>query len=177
MAPEGQPDAEAYLRLLNAHERSLAAYVHSLVSNPADADDLLQECKVLMWKQFDRFEPGTNFLAWGRKIALNQILNFHRRHQRRQTSPVDQDFIEAVAAEIDRRPDHFERRAEALRACLRKLPKAHRQVIVWRYFEGAGIPEIAAQTRRSESATHRLLSRIRQALNDCIRQTLKLSPA
>ena len=170
--PAPEPNAEDYLRLLAKNERPLAAYVHSLVNSTADAEDILQECKIVMWRHFPKFEAGSNFLAWARKIALNQILNFRRRETRRSTSPVDQDFIESVAAEIEKRSDHLEGRAEALRSCLQKLPRAHRQAVVWRYFEDCEIAEIASKANRSEGATYRLLSRIRQALNDCITRTL-----
>ncbi len=170
-----EPDAETYVRLLAEHERSLETYVHGLMRRAADAEDVLQECKLVLWKQFDRYEPGTNFLAWARKIALNLILNHRRKEERRQTSPVDQEFIEAVAAEIDRQSDRLAQRSELLRGCLLELPKAHRQAIVWRYYEGCEVDEIAAKTGRSEGATYRLLSRIRQLLNDCINQKLEAS--
>ncbi len=174
MREEGE-ETEEFLRLLGKHERGLAAYVHALVARPEDADDLLQEAKLVMWRQFDRFESGTNFVAWARRIALHQILNYRRSQKRKTDSPVDPAFIEAVAAEIDRRPEHFERRSEALRECLRRLPLAHRQTIVLRYFEECDVAEIARRTERTEGAVYRLLSRIRQTLNDCVSRRLAAS--
>ncbi|MEO0445707.1 MAG: sigma-70 family RNA polymerase sigma factor [Verrucomicrobiota bacterium] len=173
---DSSTDAEDYLRLLAKHERSLAAYVHSLVRSVEDAEDLLQECKVVMWKHFPKFEEGTNFLAWARKIAFHQILNY-RRKSGRTVSSGDEAFLEAIAAEIDRRSDHLEERAEALQICLRKLPLAHRQTIVLRYFEDCEVDEIARKTDRSEGAVYRLLSRIRQTLNDCVTRTLRTATA
>lgn len=166
-------NAEDYLHLLNEHERSLAAYVHSLVPSTADADDIIQEAKIVLWKRFAEFESGTNFLAWARRIALNLILSFRRSQQRRPVSSIDAEFIKSVAQEIERRSEHFERRAEALRACLAKLPRPHRQAIFWRYYEDCGIEEIAHRANRTEGATYRLLSRIRQLLNDCVTRTLR----
>ena len=113
--PNSADRDEAYLRLLAEHERALSAYVFSLVSSPADAADILQECKLALWRMFDRFEPGTDFRAWARAVALHQILNFRRAAKRRPESPHEHEFIEAVAAEIDRRADELDRRAELLR--------------------------------------------------------------
>lgn len=176
--PETRPesDPEEYVRLLAEHERSLETYVHGLMRRAADAEDVLQECKLVLWKQFDRYEPSTNFLAWARKIALNLILNHRRKENRRQTSPIDQKFIEAVAAEIDKQSDKLVQRSEFLRGCLLELPKAHRQAIVWRYYEGCEVDEIAAKSGRSEGATYRFLSRIRQMLNECIKRKLEAQP-
>ena len=173
--PETRPesDTESYVRLLAENERSLEIYVHGLMRRAADAEDVLQECKLVLWKQFDRYEPGTNFLAWARKIALNLILNHRRKEVRRQTSPIDREFIEAVAAEIDKQSDKLAQCSEFLRGCLLELPKVYRLVIVWRYYEGCDVDEIAAKTGRSEGATYRLLSRIRAMLNDCIKRKLE----
>lgn len=172
--PPTPPDRdEAYLRLLAEHERALAGYVYSLVRSPADAADILQECKLSLWRMFDRFEPGTDFRAWARKIALHQILNYRRASRRRPDTPLEREFIEAVAADIDRRADQLDHRADVLRSCLRKLPQEHRRLVVWRYYDECAIDEIAARSRRSEEAVYRLLSRIRKALNDCISRQLR----
>jgi len=172
------PDAttETYLRLLTQHDRWLAAYVYSLVPRAADADDILQEAKVTMWKHFARFEPGTNFRAWARKIATNQILNYRRAVRRHPGAEIEESFIEAVAAEIDRRAEGLDQRAEALHDCLNKLPEAQRKIIVWRYYEECGIEEIAAKSRRSVEAVYQLLSRIRGLLNECVSRQLAAQP-
>ncbi len=175
--PDSTENTEAYLRLLAQHDRWLATYVFSLVSSAADAQDILQEVKVTMWKHFASFEPGTNFHAWARKIATNQILNYRRSEKKRPNSTLDDEFIEAVAAEIDRRAEALDHRADALRICLRKLPEAHRKIVVWRYYEDCGVEEIAAKSERTVEAVYRLLSRIRQMLNDCVSQQLAHHPA
>jgi RNA polymerase sigma-70 factor (ECF subfamily) len=174
------PDAtteltEAYLRLLTHHDRWLAAYVYSLVPQAADAEDILQEVKVTMWKHFSKFEQGSNFQAWARKIATNQILNYRRAEQRRPSAELEEAFIEAVAAEIDRRAETLDQRSDALRLCLQKLPEAHRKLILWRYYEDCGVEEIAAKSQRSVEAVYQLLSRVRSALNDCVSRQLATS--
>jgi RNA polymerase sigma-70 factor (ECF subfamily) len=166
---------EDFLRLLAEHERSLRGYVHALVPTSADAEDILQDCRVFLWREFESFEPGTNFLAWARKVALHRILNHRRSAKRRPVLASEPDFIESVAAEIDQRSENLEHRAEALRHCLKKLPKAHLQTIAWRYYDAAPIEEIANKTRKTEGAVYRLLSRIRQVLNDCVTRTIAAS--
>jgi RNA polymerase sigma-70 factor (ECF subfamily) len=166
--PEPQPDPEPYLRLLAQHERWLAAYVHSLVPRSHDADDILQEVKVTLWKQFSKFEQGTNFRAWARTVATHQVLNHRRAARRHQGVSVEEDFIEAVAAEIDRQSDGLDRKADALRLCVQRLPDAHRKMVQLRYFEECSIADIAERTQRTAEAVYRLLSRIRAVLNECV---------
>ena len=174
--PSPDDQGEVCLRTLAEHDRWLAAYVYSLVSRAADADDILQECKVTLWKRFATFTPGTNFRAWARTIALHQVLNYRRAEQRRPWSTTDREFIEAVAGEIERRGDQLDRQADGLRHCLRKLPEPHRAIVVSRYYEERSIDEIAAQSGRTTEAVYRLLSRIRAVLNDCIQRQLALPP-
>ncbi len=77
-----------------------------------------------------------------------------------------------MAAEIERRGDDLDRRAEVLRDCLRKLPDDHRTVVLARYHDEREIADIAAATGRTAEAVYRLLSRIRAALNTCISRQL-----
>ncbi len=172
MSSESNDLTETYLRLLSQHDRWLAAYVYSLVPTAADADDILQEVKVTMWKQFDKFEPGSNFRAWARTIATHRVLNHRRATKRRTDVALEDSFIEAVAAEIDRRGDELDARAEALQHCLHKLPETSRKLVVWRYYEDRGIEEIAAKTQRSFDAVYQLLSRIRRMLGECVNRHL-----
>lgn len=159
---------EAYLTLLNENERKLAHYVHVLVTDRLDAEDILQACRLTMWKKFNTFEQGTSFLAWGKKIALNQILNYRRSAKRKPLHLVDPEFIASVAKEIDRQSEALSHRSEALKECLGKLPENQRQTIILRYYDGCEINEIATSTGKTEGAVYRLLSRIRASLNECI---------
>ena len=170
--PDSTTDTEAYLRLLTQHDRWLATYVYSLVASTADAQDILQEVKVTMWKQFAKFAQGTNFRAWARQIATHQILNYRRAVKKLPNLQLEEQFIEVVAAEIDRRADLLDHKADALRICLRKLPEAHRKIVVWRYYEDCGVEEIAAKSERTVEAVYRLLSRIREVLNECVSRQL-----
>ena len=170
--PKAPPeDPEAYLRQLAQHERWLATYVYSLVAHSHDAEDVLQEVKLTLWRQFARFEAGTNFRAWARTIALHQVLNFRRSAKRHAGTALEEVFVEAVALELDRQSLALESQSDLLGRCLQKLPEAHRKLIVWRYYEDCSVAEIATRSRRSVEAVYRLLSRIRAVLSDCVQRT------
>ena len=109
-----------------------------------------------------------------RRIALHQILNYRRSERRRPVDAVEPGFLESIAGEIDRLTDTDSARTEALRLCLARLPEAQRKTLVLRYEEDQEIAVIAEQTGRTEGAVYRLLSRIRQQLNDCIQERLRL---
>lgn len=166
--PESDRTQE-FLELLTQHDRALGVYVYALVPRTADADDILQQTKMILWRCFDQFEPGTNFLAWARKTAFHQILTY-RRQTKREHLPLSEETLDALHKEVARLNDDGDDRREALKACLAKLPKEHRQLVMLRYFEDMEIEGIAEQIRSTVTAVYRALSRVRFALMECIQK-------
>jgi RNA polymerase sigma-70 factor (ECF subfamily) len=160
-----------FLKLLTAHERALSLYVHSLVPRDSAAEDILQQTKLLLWKHFDDFEMGTNFLAWARKTAFHQILT-HRRQKKREHLPLDEVSLEALGTAVSELAGEIPQRHDALRHCLAKLPTEHRQLIMLRYFEDLEIEQVAERVKRTEAAVYRALSRVRMSLMECVQQQI-----
>jgi RNA polymerase sigma-70 factor (ECF subfamily) len=169
--PDPNPDAELFIALLARNERLLGSYVLTMVPNPSDADDILQESKVVMWRAFHQFVPDTNFTAWARKICFHQVLAFRKRRYRDRLDFSDA-FLEAVAREIEQKAEYLEKREHALQSCLAKLSKSHLEVLSLRYFDGLSIDEMSDRLNRTTTALYRLLSRIRESLHNCITNTL-----
>lgn len=164
-----------FLELLTAHERSLSLYVHGLVPRDSEAEDILQQTKLLLWKHFDDFTLGTNFIAWARKTAFHQILT-HRRHKKREHLPLDEDALEALGHAVSELADDGTPRQEALRSCLSRLPVEHRQLVTLRYFEELEIDQIADRVSRTEAAVYRALSRVRLSLMQCVQKQMEVHP-
>lgn len=177
-APEpivhSQERTEEFLRLLTEHDRTLAIYVTGLVQPLQDAQDILQEGKIVMWRHFGKFKSGTNFVAWGRKILLRQILAYRRKMKHRRHGQLNEDILVLLDVEMDSaiREKRWVEREQALRECLRKLKPEQRELIEQRYRDEASIEKISRQTDKSETAVYQLLYRIRKALQDCVQLTL-----
>ena len=147
----------------------LAGYVRMLVPNRTDADDLLQETKIALWRSFDRFEIGSSFAAWSRRTALHRVLN-HRRQKGRERvgSGLSAAALEALSAEIGSMSERAETVSDHLNSCLQRLPTHQREAIRLRYYHGLTLSEVAERVRRTETATQRWLSRIRGSLRECL---------
>ncbi len=166
------PDpAEEFVSLLARHERLLGVYVMTMVPHPQDADDILQEAKVVMWRNFAKFEPGTNFGAWARKVAFHQVLAYRKRKHRDRLD-FSEGFLRTVADEAETSADRLERRERLLHDCVAKLPAEHRDALHLRYHEGLSLEAMAARLDRTVGALYRLLSRVRQALHECVTRSL-----
>jgi len=158
-----------FLSLLTQHDRALGLYVYSLVSSNADADDILQQSKMVMWRSFDKFELGTNFLAWARKVAFHQILAY-RRERKKEHLPLDEDVLEAISHEVEKLAGQGDDRRDALQTCLHKLPNEQRQLIMLRYYEDLEVDQIATRIESTAGAVYRALSRVRLMLLECVQK-------
>lgn len=165
-----------FLTLLTQHDRALGLYVYSMVSSNADADDVLQQTKMVMWRSFDQFESGTNFIAWARKVAFHQILNSRRQHKR-QHLPLSDEMLEALSHGVAQLSERGEDRREALQSCLRKLAEEHRQLVLLRYFEDLEVEQVAERIGSTEGAVYRALSRVRLALLQCVEKQISAGGA
>ena len=117
----GKPEkAEVFISLLSRHERRLSVYVMTLIANQSDAEDILQQAKMVMWRSFDQFREGTNFGAWGRKVALNQIMTFRKR-QKRDLLYLSNELLEMIAADLEQNDAPLAKQQKMLEQCIEKL--------------------------------------------------------
>lgn len=162
---------EEFVKLISQHQRRLASYILTLVPHWADAEEILQEANVVLWREFHNFELGTNFAAWAYKIAYHQVLNFRKRRSRDKLQ-FSEAFLEAVAAEAGAAADGLETRYHVLTECIAKLTPRNREILNQRYRSGADIESLAEKVGRTVQASYRALSRIRRTLQDCVHRRL-----
>lgn len=174
MSEPSAPDlTEPFLRLLTQHDRQLALYVSGLIPCAQDAQDVLQEGKVVMWRHFARFELGTNFPAWARKILFHQVIAYRRRVKKENVEAIGERALECLSEEAESAitEGRWVAREQALAQCLAKLNADHRNIIQMRYRDEASIDRIARTVERTETAVYRLLSRLRHTLYQCVERT------
>jgi RNA polymerase sigma-70 factor (ECF subfamily) len=162
---------ETFVRLLGQNQRRIFLYVIALVPSWNDAEEIVQETSLVLWREFGQFQLGTNFAAWACKVAFHQVLAWRKRKQRDRLQFSDA-FMEAVAQEAASSGDFLEERARAMSGCIEKLPAPQREMLQLRYHAGMDIEAIARRVDRSVEAVYRALSRIRQAIHQCVTQTL-----
>lgn len=162
---------DEFVRLLGQNQRRIFIFVMSMVPNLDDAEEIIQETNLLLWREFESFRPGTNFAAWSCRVALNQTLAWRKR-KRRDRLEFSPAFLEAVATESSAEADRLEERSRVLAQCIEKLPERHRRLLRTRYSERRGIEVISQELGRTTAAVYRSLSRIRHTLHECVTHTI-----
>ncbi|MBN2215975.1 MAG: sigma-70 family RNA polymerase sigma factor [Pirellulales bacterium] len=146
------------------------AYILSLVANRADADELFQDVSMTLWTKFDQFAPGTCFRAWACQVAFNKVRTFQqlRRHK---TLLCTEEALEMVDRVVLEGAGKLDVQHDALAHCLDKLHPRDRDLIERRYQQDAPPKTVAQQVGRSVTAVYKALTRIHNALFDCIQRT------
>ena len=163
---------EHYLDLYSDHQRRLYLYINAMLPNPADADEVFQETNIIIWRKFDQFEPGTDFLAWAYRIAFLQAKDYCRR-AKRSTLCFSPDVMEQISGRITDDDDALESRRTALEDCKQKLDAEDRELIDRCYAPQAKVEQVAKEFNRQSTSVYRSLRRIRQLLLTCITRTLQ----
>jgi RNA polymerase sigma-70 factor (ECF subfamily) len=162
---------ETFVRLLNESHRRLLGYLRSLLGNRHDAEDVLQRASMTMWRRFETFEPGTDFMAWASTVAFYEAKNFQRVTTRSQLR-FDDELLNTLAAERLDDLQHLDERFDALEHCVGKLDAANRKLVEAVYGEDADIVALAAQIGRAPQTLYNRLNVIRRALADCVERRL-----
>lgn len=165
------PASDDFVALLTKSQRKLHAYIFSLVWNPADADDILQETNLVLLRKAGEFDATRDFLPWALAIARFQTLAGLKRRQRLRFV-FDESLAMFLADDAAREDRVLEARRLALATCLQKLPPAHRDLLIRRYEPKAVVGDMAASLGLSLKTLSDRLRRIRQKLLDCITRTL-----
>ncbi|MFD2160484.1 sigma-70 family RNA polymerase sigma factor [Rubritalea tangerina] len=162
---------EPYVQLLAEHERYLSGYVYGMIPNSADAEDVLQDIKMALWREFEKFELGSNFGAWSRKVAFHRVMAFRKKKaiegKRLIFSDACMEYLESQEVPTVGQVDGMSRR---LSACIAKMKGVQRELIRLRYKEEFSIEEIAMKTGKTVAAAYRALSRSRLSLRECLNQ-------
>ena len=169
-ATRAAPDAE-FVQLFTRYQRRIYLFILGQVSNPVDAEEILQEANVVMLRKSDQFEIGTNFFAWACSVARFEILKYRDRFKRDRLH-FSNEFLQLVEGETVKREAMSELRREALARCINKLSQPDRELIQLRYKPGNNGQSVAKTLDRPANSVYQSLSRIRKALMECITRRL-----
>lgn len=160
-------DPSTFERAFAEHERGVYAVAYRVLGNQAQAQDVVQDVFMRIWRKPDRFDPSRGELgSFLRLMARSRALDLWREGD--AANRAGERFKVAVTQEPvreDARPDlECEQRDQRtrMRSLVRELPDAQREAIVLSYWGGMTADEIA---KRSGVPVGTAKSRVRLGLN------------
>ena len=166
------PSAE-FVQLFTQTQRRLYLCILAQVPSVSDSEEILQNTNLVIWSKCNRFTLGTSFFAWASQIATYEVLK-HRQRFSRDKLQFNDDFVQAVAGEVEEYSHDLELRRQALESCLKRLRPTDRELIHQRYQPGESGKHLAENLERPANSVYQSLGRIRRQLLDCINRRLSV---
>ncbi len=142
-------DARAFEQLARQAEAGLYRHVLRIVGAQHDAEDVVQDALVSVWRSLSAFQGGS-FRAWVFRIATNRAIDIIRARRRRGELPLEPFGDEEVewSEPADPGPDPVQLASEsetlaAVEEALRDIPAEQRAALLLRDREGFSYDEIA----------------------------------
>lgn len=162
---------DQFTSLYSRHERYIFRFIASMLGQPEDAEDLLQETAKKLWKQFESYDSSKDFLPWACTIARYEVLSYWKR-QKASRKYFSSDVIELLADDWNARELNRESQTHALKSCVEKLPMDDRDILNKRYDSVLSLKDLAKTLKQSPNSLYKKLQRIRRSLFKCINQKL-----
>ena len=170
--------------LMGRYNQRLYRMAWSVLKNPADAEEAVQDAYVKAFTAAAGFDGRSAYSSWLTRIVINQALE-RRRVAARRAELFEQEGVAAMDDYRSRRaaapvthgsPEEHAARAQfarRLEAAIAEIPDALRTVFVMRDVEGLSIEETAAVLDTPPATIKTRLSRARKRLQELLEPELK----
>jgi RNA polymerase sigma-70 factor, ECF subfamily len=163
LALEGESDC--FDALMDRHLIVIRKRIRSMVRNQADAEDLVQEVVLKVWRRLSTFRFESSFRTWMTRVAINEVLQSYRREQRESVYRTATESI-SIASSADSPHQSLARIEEiqAVRSAVVELPTKYSRVLILRDLEELSVRETARRLQSTIPAVKTRLFRARRML-------------
>jgi RNA polymerase sigma factor (sigma-70 family) len=148
----------AFAAIFARHHQALFRYAQSILGNPEDARDTVQNTMLKMLAALPDEEREIALRPWLFRIAHNEAISIARR---RREDPLAGDLESLTSGDQEVRM-----RAQAIIADLATLPEQQRSALAMRELNGLSHAEIATALGLSEAAAKQTVYAARKALQE-----------
>lgn len=151
---------------------AVSAFIHALVQDRAERDDVLQDVAIAVLESFDRYDPARPFLPWALTIARHEVFDSLRRRRRRPV-PFSPEAVASLAGAVADVSEVERARLTHLPDCLAELEGRAREACELRYRTGLDNAGIAQAIGVRPNTVSKLLQRVREQLRACIERRMR----
>ncbi len=125
----------AFDSLVKRYRERLYWHIRKIVMDHDDADDVLQNTFVKVWRSIDKFREESSLYTWLYRIATNESLTFITSNKKRSLIPMNDTsefLMNNLVSDAYFEGDDIQMR---LQEAILKLPEKQRIVFNMKYFE------------------------------------------
>ena len=155
---KGDPDA--FSDLFEMIRDDLFRWAYSLLRNEDDAQEILQECSIRIYRHIGRLKDSKRFPAWVGRMLVNQVNTYRVKAARTRTESLEEG-LEATEESLPIQgssgagPRAAASRGEVYRdvnAAIQQLPPRQRTAVLLFDVKGWTIKEVAKELGTTEGA-------------------------
>lgn len=132
----------AFKELVELYQQRLYWHIRKIVLTHENADDVLQDTFMRIFRGIDSFKGKSSLLTWMYRIAHNESLRFLQKNRMSNNTIAINDsiYLEKLTSDIYFDGDEIKKK---LHAALLELTEKQRRVFQMKYFDDLSFREIA----------------------------------
>ena len=172
--PERLDEEDEFILRFSRSQCTLYAFILGLTHDASDADDVLQEVNLALWRKRHTYDSKYEFVPWAIGFARIEVNNYRKKRGKRRLLFSD-DVLNTIAGDWPEDVTFQEQRLVALSSCIQKLKPMEKDFIACYYRENISVSEMSEKYDKPPSTVYKVLNRARKALRMCIQGTLAQS--
>lgn len=135
MFREEKTQNQAFNLLLKKYQQKIYWHVRRMVIDHDDADDLVQDIFVKVWKSLPGFRNDAQLYTWMYRIATNECITFLNKKKAKNNIPLDDVAYELADTLADSTYFNGDQAQMKLQQAILTLPEKQRVVFNMKYFD------------------------------------------
>ncbi|WP_129717791.1 RNA polymerase sigma factor [Pedobacter sp. SYP-B3415] len=141
---ETQTRNEAFNLLLQKYQQKIYWHIRRIVIDHDDADDLVQEVFIKVWKNLSGFRSDAQLYTWIYRIASNESITFLNKKKQRNNVSLEDNSVELAEHLTAASYFNGDKAQLKLQKALLTLPDKQRLIFNMKYFDEMKYEEISA---------------------------------
>ena len=134
---------EAFNLLISKYQEKIYWHVRRLVIDHDDADDLVQEVFIKVWKNLEKFRSDSKLYTWIYRIATNESITFLNKKKQHNHTPLDEVSEELSESLVEASYFNGDKIQLKLQQALLTLPEKQKLIFNMKYYDELKYEEIS----------------------------------
>ncbi|MBK6946816.1 MAG: RNA polymerase sigma factor [Haliscomenobacter sp.] len=153
--------------LYDRYEEKLLRYIHRIARiSDSEAEDILQDAFVKIWKNLYAIDPELKVSSWVFRIVHNETVSWLRRqtsYGKDRNVPLKETFDTAAEPNLLLEGEESQRPERRIQFLLEQLPQVSREVLALKFFEEMSYAEISDVLKIPEGTVATRINRAKKA--------------
>jgi RNA polymerase sigma factor (sigma-70 family) len=155
-----------FAHLIQQQSRKLYGFAFRILRNQVEAEDVVQEVFIKLWKMGDKLDNYKSIDALATTMTKNYCIDLLRKQKHDYTGAYNISDYKNITSPSPHEQMENRESGEILNMIIAGLPEAYKVVIRLRDIEGASYEEIAEKTDQNINTLRVTLSRARKVIRD-----------